>query len=142
MRKHLITLAGLLLLEATPKVFAANLSVILSGEVRPGVYGQVEYGDVRPAVVYERPIVIHREREYVRAEPIYLHVPPGHAHHWAQHCGYYNACGRPVYFVRSEEYSPHYRRYERERRYYDNHPRQEYRDDYRDDRHHGGHGNH
>jgi hypothetical protein len=42
-----------------------------------------------------------------------LHVPPGHEKHWSKHCAQYNACGRPVYFVRDEwynnEYVPHYR---------------------------------
>jgi hypothetical protein len=42
-------------------------------------------------------------------EPIYLHVPPGHAKHWRKHCHEYHACDRPVYFVRSAEYEPGYR---------------------------------
>jgi len=49
----------------------------------------------------------------VIAAPIYLHVPPGHARHWARHCAQYNACGRPVYFVQdrwyNQVYVPHYR---------------------------------
>ena len=32
--------------------------------------------------------------------PLYLHVPPGHAKKWSQHCARYNACNRPVYFVK------------------------------------------
>ena len=40
------------------------------------------------------------------AQPIYLHVPPGHARHWEKHCHEYNACYRPVYFVKSAEYAP------------------------------------
>jgi hypothetical protein len=39
-------------------------------------------------------------------------VPPGHEKHWNKHCAEYNACGRPVYFVRDDwynnEYVPHY----------------------------------
>src|SRR2546425_10235251 len=27
-------------------------------------------------------------------QPIYLHVPPGHAKHWRKHCHEYNACDR------------------------------------------------
>lgn len=34
-------------------------------------------------------------------QPIYLHVPPGHAKNWRSYCGRYDACGQPVYFVRS-----------------------------------------
>jgi hypothetical protein len=45
--------------------------------------------------------------------PVYLHVPPGHEKHWADHCGAYHACGVPVLFVRdtwyNEVYVPAYR---------------------------------
>ena len=27
-------------------------------------------------------------------------MPPGQAKKWSKHCGRYNACGRPVYFVK------------------------------------------
>jgi hypothetical protein len=39
-------------------------------------------------------------------QPIYLHVPPGHAKDWRKHCRKYDACGQPVYFVVSDEYKP------------------------------------
>jgi hypothetical protein len=46
-------------------------------------------------------------------QPIYLHVPPGHAKDWRKHCSKYNACGQPVYFVQenwyNEVYVPRYR---------------------------------
>ena len=42
----------------------------------------------------------------VPVQPLYLHVPPGHAKHWRKHCHEYHACNRPVYFVRSAEYEP------------------------------------
>jgi hypothetical protein len=32
--------------------------------------------------------------------PVYLYVPPGHQKNWAKHCSRYDACGRPVYFVK------------------------------------------
>jgi hypothetical protein len=35
----------------------------------------------------------------VVAPPVCLHVPPGHARNRRKHCGRYDACGRPVYFV-------------------------------------------
>ena len=44
--------------------------------------------------------VIVQQPNYVQQPPLYLHVPPGHAKKWSKHCGRYNACGRPVYFVR------------------------------------------
>lgn len=85
-----------------------NVGVVISGEVHPGVYGRVEIGSVPPPLVFPRPVVIVPEphRHY---EPLYLHVPPGHAKNWRKHCSHYNACGRPVYFVRSAEYDPGYR---------------------------------
>jgi len=36
---------------------------------------------------------------------MYLHVPPGHEKKWRKHCAKYNACGRPVYFVRHDWYN-------------------------------------
>jgi len=130
MRKYLLLLSSLLALQIAPKVFAGDLgvNVILSGEIRPGVYGQVQIGDApRPRVVYERPRVIVVDKRYIHEEPIYLHVPPGHAKHWDKHCREYHACERRVYFVRSEEYEPEYRR--------------EHRHDHDDHRHHD-HGRH
>jgi hypothetical protein len=111
MQKKLFILSGLLLLQSSAQIFASDLgiNVILSGQVAPGVYGQVEIGNTpRPRVVYEQPVVIVTNRQHVRDEPIYLHVPPGHARNWSKHCGAYNACGRKVYFVKSEEYEPEY----------------------------------
>jgi hypothetical protein len=111
MRKYLLLLTGLLALHAAPCALAADLdlNVILSGEVRPGVYGQVQLGNApRPVVVYERPRVVVVDRRYEHEPPIYLHVPPGHARHWDKHCHDYHSCGRPVYFVRSQEYEPTY----------------------------------
>jgi hypothetical protein len=35
-------------------------------------------------------------------QPVYMYVPPTHVHQWHQHCGYYNACSRPVYFVQPQ----------------------------------------
>ena len=95
-----------------------NVRVVLSGQVVPGVYGQVNFGnETPPPVVYARPMVV--EPQYDPPPPVYLHVPPGHAKNWRKHCHEYNACNTPVYFVRSQEYDPeyqrHYRDHERER---------------------------
>jgi hypothetical protein len=85
-----------------------DVRVILSSDVRTGVYGRVEFGNAPPPpLVYAEPIVVVRPPPRVVAPaPIYLHVPPGHAKHWDKHCRKYNACDRPVYFVKSEEYEP------------------------------------
>ena len=113
MRKYLLLISSLLALQTTSSAFAGDLgiNVILSGQVSPGVYGQVEIGNApRPRVVYEQPRVIVVDKRYARYEPIYLHVPPGHAKNWGKHCRTYNACGRSVYFVKSSEYEPEYQR--------------------------------
>jgi hypothetical protein len=99
--------AATLLLLGASSVEAQYGNVIISGEVRPGVYGRVEIGNAPPPVlVYPQPVVIVREPRPV--QPVYLHVPPGHAKKWSKHCHKYNACNRPVYFVKSREYDPDY----------------------------------
>lgn len=91
---------------------AQNVSVnaVITGQVVPGVYGQVVLGNAPPPpVVYQQPMIVQPAPVVYGAppvEPIYLHVPPGHAKHWRKHCHEYHACDRPVYFVRSEEYEP------------------------------------
>jgi hypothetical protein len=82
-----------------------DVGVRASGEIAPGVYGRV---DVRnrppPPVLYPQPVIIVEQPR--RAAPVYLHVPPGHARNWRKHCRKYDACGVPVYFVKSREYEP------------------------------------
>lgn len=91
---------------------AQNVSVnaVITGEVVPGVYGQVVLGNQPPPpVLYQQPMIVQPAPVVIGAppmEPIYLHVPPGHAKHWRKHCQEYHACNRPVYFVRSAEYEP------------------------------------
>jgi hypothetical protein len=94
----------------SPLASAGDLSVgvSISGEIVPGVYGQIDMSNrPPPPLLYATPVVIERPR--VVMQPIYLHVPPGHAKHWSKHCREYHACGRPVYFVKSAEYEPGYR---------------------------------
>ncbi len=100
---------SLLLLGTACSGFAADVDVrvIISSDVRPGVYGRVDFGGAPPLpVVYAEPRVIVRQVRAEPVQPIYLHVPPGHAKDWAKHCRKYNACNTPVYFVKSEEYEP------------------------------------
>ena len=113
MHKSYLTVPILLLAQmSVPLTANAETRVILSSEVRPGVYGRVEYGgSPPPPLVYEQPVTIYRQpqpaqtRQPVQtSQPVYLHVPPGHAKDWAKHCRKYNACGSSVYFVKSAEY--------------------------------------
>jgi hypothetical protein len=113
---RVISLVGFIALAgALPAAQAQNVSInaTISGEVVPGVYGQVVLGNgPPPPVVYAQPVVVAPPTVVVGeapVEPIYLHVPPGHARNWRKHCHEYHACNRPVYFVRSAEYDPGYR---------------------------------
>ncbi len=66
----------------------------------PGVYGRIEIGSQPPPpLLYPQPVIITRPAVVVQQPPMYLYVPPGHAKDWRKHCGKYNACTRPVYFV-------------------------------------------
>ena len=75
-----------------------NLSI---GINQPGVYGQINIGNLPPpALVAPRPVIIVPGR--VAGPPIYLYVPVSEQQHWRRHCHRYNACGRHVYFVRDQ----------------------------------------
>jgi hypothetical protein len=109
--------AGVLLVLAfgagAPLAMAGDVSVgvTITGEIVPGVYGRVDRANrPPPPLVYATPVIIERPPPRVVVEPVYLHVPPGHAKNWSKHCREYHACNRPVYFVRSAEYEPNYKR--------------------------------
>jgi hypothetical protein len=109
MKKYLI---AALLVSAASGAMAQSVGVDISIG-GPGYYGNIQLGDFgRPPVVYAQPMIIDRTVHYSGA-PMYLRVPPGHAKKWSKHCGAYNACGRPVYFVQDSwyqnTYAPRYR---------------------------------
>lgn len=86
-----------------------NVSISVDGQVAPGVYGRINIGSGPvPVLVYPQPIFIYQPVRPVQASPIYLSVPPGHSKNWRKHCRQYNACGQPVYFVRTMEYESGY----------------------------------
>ena len=89
--------AAMLLASLSAQAAQPIINLSIGGEISPGVYGQVQFGNAPPPpVVYAQPTIIedHGGR---RLAPIYLHVPPEHAKHWAKYCHKYNACNRPVY---------------------------------------------
>jgi len=145
MRAILSVLLSVLAIGVVPLAQAQNVSIsaTITGEVVPGVYGHVVLGNrPPPPLVYAQPVVavpvVVAER--MPMEPIYLHVPPGHARNWRKHCHEYNACNRPVYFVRSAEYEPGYRpdrRPEHEHAHHGDHG--DRKDDRGDDHGHGHH---
>lgn len=112
MKRTITAMAALLLTQGFGQAQAqgVNVGVTISGEIRPGVYGRVDIGNAPPPpVFYPQPVIIVRQPQPVAVAPVYLHVPPGHAKKWSKHCHKYNACGTPVYFVKSAEYEPGYR---------------------------------
>lgn len=117
--KRLLFAAALAALAAP--VLAADVGVSVSiGQ--PGYYGRLDIGGYsQPQVIYQRPRVMYRAAMY--RQPIYMHVPPGHARNWRKHCRAYNACGERVYFVQNNwydrEFVPHYRQNHRDGRRYD-----------------------
>jgi hypothetical protein len=144
MRHHawLQSIVGLVLVgTGVARAGELNLSVILSGQVAPGVYGEVQLGgSPPPPVVYAQPMLIEPATYAVAPPPVYLHVPPDHALHWREHCREYNACHRPVYFVRSAEYEPGYGRHDRE--HHRDHEHDHDRDRDRSDEHDRDHWHH
>lgn len=80
---------------------AATAYTTVQGALAPGVYGRIDIGNAPPPpLIYTQPVIIQRAPQRVLQEPLYLHVPPGHAKKWSKHCAKYNACNQPVYFVR------------------------------------------
>ena len=81
---------------------------------QPGFYGRIDIGSAPPPrLVFPQPVIIQPPVQVVQpVQPIYLHVPPGHAQKWSKHCHKYSACSRPVYFVQEDWYNtvyvPHY----------------------------------
>lgn len=96
-------LAGWAMLSHTAHATGSSPNVGISVSVsQPGFYGRVNIGDQAPTVIYPQPIIIQQQPVAVHQRPIYLRVPPSHSRAWARHCGYYRACGQPVYFVQDE----------------------------------------
>lgn len=121
---------GSLAAHAGPPII--NLSI--GGEISPGVYGQVQFGNAPPPpVLYAEPMIIAPQPPSVRVAPLYLHVPPGHAKNWARYCRRYDACNRPVYFVKSREYEPGYRARKDKRHRVDERRHEERRDERRNE---------
>jgi hypothetical protein len=139
-----LILCAALAAASFPALAQTNVSISVG---QPGFYGRIDIGDYGPPPVYvAQPIIVERY-ERVRAQPVYLRVPPGHRKNWSKHCRKYGACGQPVLFVQdrwySDVYAPRYREVHYRERYDD---RGRGGDRY-DDRDHGrdhdrGHGKH
>ncbi|MFI5444896.1 hypothetical protein [Polaromonas sp. UC242_47] len=52
----------------------------VEGALAPGVYGRIEIGNAPPPpLIYAQPVIIQRPAVVMQQQPMYLHVPPGHA---------------------------------------------------------------
>ncbi len=105
-------LIAITLFATTAAAHAADVGISVSiGQ--PGFYGRIDIGNApQPQLIFASPVVIRAAPQQVILQPVYLRVPPGHEKKWSKHCGKYNACGQPVYFVRdnwyTDVYAPHY----------------------------------
>ena len=102
------------LLNAPGIATAADVGVSVTVG-QPGFYGRIDVGNVpQPVLIYPQPLIIQPAPVAIARQPIYMRVPPGHAKNWGKHCGRYNACGQPVYFVQdswyNQVYAPQYQR--------------------------------
>lgn len=104
--KHV--LLAILLSVTASAALAADVGVSISiGQ--PGFYGQIDIGNApRPVLIYPQPVVVQPVHVVQPMQPVYLHVPPGHAKNWKKHCQKYDACTRPVYFVKDDWYQTVY----------------------------------
>lgn len=105
--KHLLSIIMITLVIAG-SAHAADVGVSVSVG-QPGFYGRIDIGNFpQPELIYPQPVVIASPHAAIVERPVYLHVPPGHEKKWRKHCHKYNACGRPVYFVRDRWYNDVY----------------------------------
>lgn len=120
--KKIFILAGLMTYFSIPLLAnSAGISVSIG---QPGFYGQINLGNhyPNPQLVYPNPVTVTPSAIGSPPQPIYLHVPPGHAKKWSKHCYRYNACSQPTYFVQEKWYNDVYRtQYHNQSSYSDEH---------------------
>lgn len=107
--KKTLALIGLFTFFSFPA--SSNNTGISVNIGQPGFYGQINLGNqgLNPRLIYSNPITAIPSNIGIPQQPIYLHVPPGHAKKWSKHCHQYKACGQPVYFVEEKWYNDAYR---------------------------------
>jgi hypothetical protein len=107
MKLAITAAVALLTLATSAQATDVGVSVQIS---QPGVYGRIDIGRFpQPQIVVAQPVIVTRPVVVAPAppQPVYMWVPPGHRKDWRKHCGKYNACGVPVYFVRDDWYEGH-----------------------------------
>ena len=95
--KNAVTMLAAAAAMATTVAHAAPGPV----DAEPGIYGVIDVAKFpKPQVINPKPIVATLPAKNAKKmKPVYLHVPVGHERHWQAHCGSYDACGTPVFFV-------------------------------------------
>ena len=109
MKSYVLIGAALAAAVAMSSVPAGAADVGVSVHVsQPGVYGRVDIGRFpQPQLVVAQPVVVRPMPVVQQVQPVYMWVPPGQRQNWRAHCGAYNACGVPVYFVQDQWYDQH-----------------------------------
>lgn len=80
----------------------AYVNLTVGGPMAPGVYGQISVGNnPAPPIINTAPVVIGQP--VFGAAPMYLYVSTVEYRNWGRYCHRYQACGRPVYFVRVDD---------------------------------------
>jgi hypothetical protein len=93
-----------LLLAAAAQAHAGYLNETAGGPLRPGVYGRIQVRNAPPPpLISPHPVIAVKELGPVKGEPLYLYLPAGQVRKWAKYCERYQACERPVYFVRIDD---------------------------------------
>jgi hypothetical protein len=78
-------------------------NVTTNAPLKPGVYGRIDVRGTPPPLVHAKAVVVKSDPERGAQAPVYLYVPPGQVRRWHQHCDKWQACDRPVYFVRVDD---------------------------------------
>ncbi len=108
-----IIASGLLGAAALLGAGAAQAQVSIGAPIAPGIYGRVDIGNgYYPQLYADTPFIVN---DYYRNRaPVYMYVPDNHRRAWRNYCDRYDACDRPVYFVR--EGRRHYKYEDRDER--------------------------
>lgn len=105
--KHLLVLFVLCLpaLLAGPARAQGMVSLSMG---QPGFYGRIDISDGYPQPPLLLPNAVMGNPGVYTGQPVYMHVPPEHAHYWGSHCHRYGACDWMVYFVDNSWYHSTY----------------------------------
>ena len=80
-------------------------NVNTGGPLKPGIYGRIAVRDVStpPPLIYPQPVVANEAIGAPPTQPMFLYVPPGQVRKWKQNCAKWQACDKPVMFVRVDD---------------------------------------